>query len=63
VSALESGGLFALGVSEKNHGSDLLGNEFTVTRLDSGRQVASGNKYHIGNANCASIMDGAGAQG
>src|SRR5438094_981790 len=29
VAALEAGGLLALGVSEKQHGSDLFGNEFT----------------------------------
>ena len=30
VAKLEAGGLFAFAVSEKGHGSDLLGNEFTV---------------------------------
>jgi acyl-CoA dehydrogenase len=56
VAALEAGGLLALGVSEKEHGSDLLGNEFTLRPGGPGRFVASGTKYYIGNANCASII-------
>jgi acyl-CoA dehydrogenase len=43
-------------VSEKNHGSDLFGNEFTVTQAGHGRFVASGTKYYIGNSNSASII-------
>jgi acyl-CoA dehydrogenase len=57
VAALESGGLFAFGVSEKDHGSDLLANEFTV--IDDStpdRFIANGSKYYIGNANCAHIV-------
>ena len=56
VRTLESGGLFALGVSEKDHGSDLLGNEFTVRSVGADALVANGTKYYIGNANCASIV-------
>jgi acyl-CoA dehydrogenase len=56
VAALEAGGLFALGVSEKEHGSDLLGNEFTIREIGNGRFAANGSKYYIGNANCASII-------
>lgn len=56
VKALEAGGLLAFGVSEKGHGSDLLGNEFTVRETSPGRFVANGAKYYIGNANCASII-------
>ena len=55
VAVLEAGGLLALGVSEKGHGADLLGNDFTVTESD-GRLVANGGKYYIGNSNCASII-------
>src|SRR5438067_2344839 len=53
VAALEGGGLLAFGVSEKGHGSDLFGNEFTVRQIADGRLVASGTKYYIGNCNCA----------
>lgn len=56
VASLEDGGLFALGVSEKSHGSDLLGNEFTLREIGDGRLLANGAKYYIGNANCASII-------
>lgn len=56
VAALERGGLFAFGVSEKNHGSDLLANQFVVREEASGNLVANGAKYYIGNANCASMI-------
>jgi acyl-CoA dehydrogenase len=56
VAALEAGGLLAFGVSEKDHGSDLLGNGFTLREAGPGRFVANGTKYYIGNANCASII-------
>lgn len=56
VAALEQGGQFAFGVSEKQHGSDLFGNEFTLRPTGPGRFVANGSKYYIGNANCASII-------
>src|SRR5438045_4856529 len=53
---LEAGGLFAFGVSEKEHGSDLLANEFIVRPAAEGRFTANGRKYYIGNANCASVI-------
>jgi acyl-CoA dehydrogenase len=56
IQSLEEGGLFAFGVSEKRHGSDLLSNEFTLRRLASGRLIADGSKYYIGNANAACII-------
>jgi acyl-CoA dehydrogenase len=56
AATLESGGLFAFGVSEKTHGSDLLASEFIVKPLDDGRFIANGSKYYIGNANVASMI-------
>ena len=56
VGALEAGGLLAFGISERGHGSDLLGNEFTVSESDRGRLVAQGAKFYIGNSNSASII-------
>ena len=56
VTALEAGGLLAFAVSEKGHGSDLLGGEFTLRQSGPGQFVASGTKYYIGNANSASII-------
>jgi len=56
VAALEAGGVFALGVSEKDHGSDLLGNTFTVRESGQGHLLATGGKYYIGNSNCAAMI-------
>jgi len=56
IQKLEAGGLFALGVSEQNHGADLLANEFTVTPTNAGGYVAEGSKYYIGNANAACMI-------
>jgi acyl-CoA dehydrogenase len=56
VAAVEAGGLLGFGISEREHGSDLLGNEFGVTQTAPGRLVANGKKYYIGNANCAAII-------
>lgn len=56
VAALEAGGLFAFGISEKNHGSDLFGNEFAIRPAGPGHFVANGSKYYIGNANCVSMI-------
>ena len=56
IARLEDGGLFAFGVSERTHGSDLLANEFTVTPQGQAGWLADGTKYYIGNANAASII-------
>lgn len=56
IAILERGGLFALGVSERAHGSDLLGNEFTVRPNGGNELVANGSKYYIGNANVAEMI-------
>ena len=56
VKLIEDGGLLAFGVSEKMHGSDLFGNEFTVRETTDGKFVANGTKYYIGNANVAAMI-------
>jgi acyl-CoA dehydrogenase len=56
VAELERGGLFAFGISEKAHGSDVLANQFTLRQISPGRFVANGTKYYIGNSNVASII-------
>jgi acyl-CoA dehydrogenase len=56
VGALSDGKLFAFGVSEKEHGADLLGNAFTIHEAAPGQFVANGSKYYIGNANCATMI-------
>jgi len=55
IAKLEGGGLFAFGVSEKAHGSDLFANEFTVKPTADG-WLADGGKYYIGNANAACLI-------
>ncbi|HUB25748.1 MAG TPA: acyl-CoA dehydrogenase [Tepidisphaeraceae bacterium] len=54
--AIEAGGLLAFGVSEKDHGSDLLANEFVVSDSAPGEYLANGSKYYIGNSQHASII-------
>jgi acyl-CoA dehydrogenase len=56
VAALEQGSLMAFGVSEQEHGSDLLANEFTIRAVESGGYIANGRKYYIGNTDVASII-------
>jgi acyl-CoA dehydrogenase len=56
VAKLEAGGIFAFGVSEQDHGADLLGNEFAVNDVTPGRLVAWGSKYYIGNAHAAAMI-------
>ena len=56
VARLEAGGLFAFGVSERAHGSDLLSIEFMLRADGSGGFKAKGSKYYIGNANAATMI-------
>jgi acyl-CoA dehydrogenase len=57
IAKLEAGGLFAFAVSEREHGADLLANEFTVTEAAApGRLTARGSKYYIGNAATAGMI-------
>lgn len=56
IGRLEAGGLFAFGVSERDHGSDLLANEFAVTPTNPGGYLAQGSKCFIGNANAACMI-------
>ncbi len=56
AAALEKGGLFAFGVSEKAHGSDLYGNETVVRQTKPGRYRADGAKFYIGNSNAAALI-------
>lgn len=58
LAKLAAGGLFGFGVSERSHGADLLGNEFTVSEAATtpDRLVARGSKYYIGNANVAAML-------
>ena len=53
---LDEGGIFAFGLSEKEHGADLYSSDMAITPLGDGRHVADGGKYYIGNANEAALV-------
>jgi acyl-CoA dehydrogenase len=54
--ALEEGGIFAFGLSERAHGADIYSSDMIVTPRDEGVYSASGRKYYIGNGNQAAIV-------
>ena len=54
--ALEEGGIFAFGLSEKEHGADIYASDMVLSPKGEGAWVANGGKYYIGNANKAAIV-------
>jgi acyl-CoA dehydrogenase len=55
--ALEDGGIFAFGLSEKTHGADIYSTDMVLTRDPGGDGWrANGSKYYIGNGNAAAIV-------
>jgi len=54
--ALEDGGIFAFGLSEKEHGADLYSSEMALHPQADGTFLARGEKYYIGNANAAALV-------
>ncbi|MEO5970967.1 MAG: acyl-CoA dehydrogenase [Bdellovibrionia bacterium] len=57
---LQEGGIFAFGLSEKEHGADLYSSEMTLTpvtpQVNGDGFVAKGRKYYIGNGNKAALV-------
>lgn len=53
---LAEGGIFAFGLSEKEHGADLYSSEMELAPTSSGDFIARGRKYYIGNANKAALV-------
>ncbi len=53
--ALEDGGIFAFGLSEKTHGADIYSTDMVLTSDGDGWR-ANGRKYYIGNGNEAAIV-------
>lgn len=53
---LKEGGVFAFGLSEKEHGADLYSSEMTLHSVGDGTYRANGSKYYIGNGNCAALV-------
>ena len=54
---LREGGIFAFGLSEKEHGADLYSTETALFPAGAGTYRAQGSKYYIGNANAAAIAE------
>ncbi|MDT8422858.1 MAG: acyl-CoA dehydrogenase [Desulfuromonadales bacterium] len=53
---LRDGGVFAFGLSEKDHGADLYSSTMTLHPQGDGTYLARGSKYYIGNGNCAALV-------
>jgi acyl-CoA dehydrogenase len=53
--ALEEGGIFAFGLSERTHGADIYSTDMVLSRDGDGWR-ANGSKYYIGNGNEAAIV-------
>lgn len=53
---LQEGGIFAFGLSEKEHGADIYATDMVLTPRPGGGYLANGSKYYIGNANEAAIV-------
>ena len=54
--ALQDGGIFAFGLSEKEHGADIYSTDMVLTPQRDGAYSATGSKYYIGNGNKAAIV-------
>lgn len=53
---LREGGIFAFGLSEKQHGADIYSTEMSLSPQGDGTYLANGRKYYIGNANKAALV-------
>jgi len=53
---LKAGGIFAFGLSEKEHGADIYSSDMILTPQEDGTYLANGSKYYIGNANKAALV-------
>ncbi len=56
AAALQEGGVFAFGLSEKAHGADLYSSSMKLEPLADGTYRANGQKYYIGNGNKAAMV-------
>jgi acyl-CoA dehydrogenase len=53
---LQEGGIFAFGLSEKDHGADIYSTEMMLYPQGGGKYLARGGKYYIGNGNEAALV-------
>ncbi len=56
AAALEAGGIFGFGLSERSHGADIYSTDMVLTPRPEGGWSASGSKYYIGNGNQAAML-------
>ncbi|MGH3862382.1 acyl-CoA dehydrogenase [Actinokineospora sp.] len=53
---LDGGAVAAFGLSEREHGADIYSTDMVLTPTGDGGYIATGEKYYIGNGNCARIV-------
>ena len=53
---LQEGGVFAFGLSEKEHGADIYSSDMMLYPQGGGTYKANGDKYYIGNGNEAALV-------
>lgn len=53
---LDSGEIFAFGLSEQEHGADVYSTDMVLTPDADGSYLANGGKYYIGNGNLAAMV-------
>ncbi|MBF0237542.1 MAG: acyl-CoA dehydrogenase [SAR324 cluster bacterium] len=53
---LKEGGIFAFGLSEKEHGADIYSSDMFLAADGKGGYTANGSKYYIGNGNKAALV-------
>ena len=53
---LDDGGIFAFGLSEKEHGADIYSTSMQLKNVGNGKYLANGKKYYIGNGNKAALV-------
>jgi len=53
---LDDGGIFAFGLSEKDHGADIYSTSMMLKNNGDGNYTANGLKYYIGNGNKAALV-------
>jgi acyl-CoA dehydrogenase len=56
AAALEAGGVFGFGLSEKEHGADIYSTDMALVPAGDGKWLARGDKYYIGNGNEAALL-------
>lgn len=53
---IDDGGIFAFGLSEKEHGADIYSTSMLLKNDGNGNYIANGKKYYIGNGNKAALV-------